>query len=447
MRLHKIIIALSIVAGIVMLIYDNANATEKYRAEADQFMANLVGEKFDAVVATFTPDVAAQLPQATLEQVWSGLNFQMGKLNGYDYAKSVTMDTLVVHGYRMNFENMPLLAQITYNPAGKVCGFYFRPIEGEKGPKPEYVLPPYVDTATFTEATFEVPGDTIIPGAVVIPKTGQPCPVVLLVPGSGPLDRDEQIEGKAPLKDIAWGLATQGIASVRFDNRSYVVGLEKTPALDLNGYLMDDIASLLAYIRTQPEKFDTDRMYIAGHSLGAMVAPLAAARDGELAGIIMLSASARPLPDVVVEQFEYLTSLTGDSLSDKDNLELDKVKEVAASIEERSFPPGEMFVFASGQVWYDLMDNNNVDLAKTLDIPMLIIQGGRDYQVTDTDFDIWKQELAGKKQVSFKRYANLNHLYQPGEGLATNLEYVSNDAPVNVDVIVDMANWIKGIGK
>jgi hypothetical protein len=79
--------------------------------------------------------------------------------------------------------------------------------------------------------------------------------------------------------------------------------------------------------------------------------------------------------------------------------------------------------------------------AKTLKQPMLILQGQRDYQVTQADFDRWKTGLGTQPQVTFKLYPKLNHLFMSGDGKSTPAEY---DEPGHVDptVVGDIAEWI-----
>lgn len=417
---------------------------QDFRTRADRFMQALTTEQYDSAVVDFSPEVAAQLPASMLKQVWTGISAQLGGLKKYTFTSVASKDTISTYYYLAEFDKTNLTALVSFNPAGRINGFYFRPVEASLQKKPAYRVPSYVDTSAFTEAEIAIPGLSPIPAARVTPKVGCPAPVVLLVPGSGPHDRNETVFDNQPFKDIAWGLGTMGIASVRFDNRSYRVGMDKTAELDLNQYLLDDIASCLAYIRSEPTLFDTTRIFILGHSLGGVVAPISAKRDGRLAGIIMMSATARPLTEVVVSQYEYLGSLEADSLQEEVKTQIASVKEACDQIRKRMFPRNKLFIFASGQVWYDLLDNDNVVAAKGLTIPMLLQFGGRDYQVIDADRRLWQQALGDRPNVVIKEYDNLNHLYQPGTGMAKNTEYMSNQAPVEGPVLVDIADWIKG---
>lgn len=439
--------AITVTGIVLMTLFASFSFSQDFRAKADRFMQDLTTGKYDSAVVDFSPEVAAQLPASMLKQVWTGVAAQLGGFKGYKFTKSVQADTIISYIYAFEFDKMNLIALLSYNLMGKINGFYFRQVEPSEQKKPVYRIPPYADTTAFTEAEIAIPGLSPVPATRLTAKIGRPAPAVLLVPGSGPNDRNETLLDNQPFKDIAWGLGSLGISSIRFDNRSYVVGLQKTGELDLNGYLMDDIASCLKYIRSEPTLFDTSKVFILGHSLGGVVAPLAAKRDGRLAGIIMMSATARPLTDVVISQYEYLGSLQSDSLRDVVNGQIAAVKEACGRIHKRTFPKDQVFIFASGKVWYDLMDNDNVAAAKELPLPMLFLFGGRDYQVTDADRQIWTQALGGRPNVVFKQYDNLNHLYQPGIGQASNSEYTTNLAPVDKQVLSDIADWIKSLNR
>ena len=142
---------LSLIA-IALLVYGSAAVAADegtFRPQADQFMVDLTTENYDAVVATFSPEVAAQMNADALKQVWTGVVAQLGGYKSYSYSKFVQSDTVLTYIYQIQFKNMNLRALVSYNPVGKVNGFYFRPMEPEKTEKPKYRLPPYADTTAF----------------------------------------------------------------------------------------------------------------------------------------------------------------------------------------------------------------------------------------------------------------------------------------------------------
>lgn len=104
-------------------------------------------------------------------------------------------------------------------------------------------------------------------------------------------------------------------------------------------------------------------------------------------------------------------------------------------------PASDLPLGVSAHYWLDLRGYKPEEVAKTLKEPILILQGGRDYQVTRADFEGWKQALSSKRNVVFKLYPELNHLFIAGEGKSTPTEY-GKAGHVSEQVINDIANWI-----
>jgi len=301
-------------------------------------------------------------------------------------------------------------------------------------------IPAYIDTSAFSEVDFTMQGDYPLNVSLTTARTNEPNPVVILYSGFSLRDRDEATGSARPFRDIAQGLASKGIASIRFDSRAYTLGPDVVADFDLDKYLLDDLAALIAYIRMEPTLFDTTKIFLAGHGLGGFVAPLEAKRDSGLAGVILLSAAARPPHETLLES---MTDIPGGPAAHK-QIEKD-AKDLVRRLAERKVPPDQILFFAPAQVWYDLMDNNGVQIAKKLDVPFLVLQGGIDKMTATSDFSMWKKALSGHKNAQFKLYNGLNHLYQPASDSLTMgvLKQEENTAPVDETVIDDIAAWIR----
>jgi dienelactone hydrolase len=300
-------------------------------------------------------------------------------------------------------------------------------------------IPSYVDTSSFSEVEFTMQGEYPLHVSLVTAHTDEPNPVVLLYNGFSLRDRDESDAASRPFRDIAWGLATKGIASIRFDSRAFTLGPDIVAKFDLDKYLLDDIAALLAYVRMEPDLFDTTRIFLAGHGLGGFVAPAVAQRDSDLAGIILLSASARPPHETLLEN---MTDIPGGPAAHK-KIEKD-AKDLVRRLAKREVPPEQILFFAPAQVWYDLMDNNGVEIAKEIETPFLVLQGGRDKEVAATDFSKWKKALSDRKNARFEMYDSLSHYFEPvtdstGGGA---MEQQGSATFVDEKVIDDIAAWI-----
>jgi dienelactone hydrolase len=206
---------------------------------------------------------------------------------------------------------------------------------------------------------------------------------------------------------------------------------------------VDDALKAVALLRQQPE-VDPGKIYVLGHSLGGYISPRIAAKDGKLAGLIFLAANARPIEDVALEQNEYMvhmgTNPPPEVLKRLEDLrtEVAKVKQLQAG---KSNPMVAMGL-PSGYL-LDLKAYDPAAEAKRLAVPMLFLQGERDFQVNMKDFGIWKTAMGGRKNATFHSYPALNHLFMSGEGQSTPAEYRKAG---NVDgaVVSDIAEFVAG---
>jgi len=274
-------------------------------------------------------------------------------------------------------------------------------------------------------------------------------PGVVLVHGSGPIDRDETIGPNLPFRDLAWGLASQGIAVVRYDKRTLTHRGKFTPdvlsRLTVQEETIDD-ALLAAQLLRQTDKIDPQRVYVLGHSLGGMLAPRIGQQDPALAGLIMIAAANRPLEDLVLDQMNYILNLDGE-LDSQETAQLEALQTQAANAKNpdlpENTPPEDLPLGMPAAYMRDLQGYAPSRTAKSLEMPLLILQGGRDYQVSPTlDFESLKTALAGKTNAAFKLYPELNHIFIAGEGPSTPNEY-NIAGHVSPQVIADIAAWIK----
>jgi fermentation-respiration switch protein FrsA (DUF1100 family) len=148
-----------------------------------------------------------------------------------------------------------------------------------------------------------------------------------------------------------------------------------------------------------------------------------------MAGFIVMAGNVRPLEELIIDQAEYLASLNG-NLTAEDQAKLNEYKKNPLA---GSNLPAQYLADLKGY-------RPNVE-AKNLDVPMLILQGERDYQVTMKDFVLWKSALGGRSNVTFHTYPKLNHLFVAGEGRSRPEEY-QEPGHVDEQVVADIANWI-----
>jgi dipeptidyl aminopeptidase/acylaminoacyl peptidase len=348
-------------------------------------------------------------------------------------------DTIV--SFPVRFSHTAVSVQFTVSQSGKIAGLHFRSPED---PLPQgWKRPSYSTTELFQERDITIGADEWkLSGKFTFPSGKGPFPVVVLVHGPGPNDRDESIFATRIFQDIAEGLASRGIAVVRYDKRTKVYGPQMSElAFTLQEETIEDAVRAIALARRQPEA-DPSRVFVLGHSLGGYAVPRIARQDGKLAGAIVLAGNARHIEDVGMAQTEFLLKAKGGASPDEQKrvdlmkAEAAKVKSLAASNDN---PP--ILLGLPVAYFLDLKGYDPAAEARRLAIPMLFLQGERDFQVTLEDLALWKAGMAGTKNATFHTYNSLNHLFIAGEGPPSPMEYrrPGNVAPV---VIEDVAAWV-----
>jgi dienelactone hydrolase len=347
----------------------------------------------------------------------------------------------VYHLVRMpaSFERQSLIIQVTLTDSLLISGLFFLPAE-----PPPYDPPAYVDQASFDEVEVTIGADPwSLPGVLTLPRGEKPAPVIVLVHGSGPNDRDESIGGSRPFRDLAWGLASKGIAVLRYDKRTKVHGGKLPPDIGLEDEVVLDALSALEVARGRPE-VDSEGVFLLGHSLGGMMAPEIGSRDGSLAGIAILAAPARPFFEVLTSQLEYIASLESD-VDSPGRAQMDTLLSMVKRVEAGEIPDSEVVLGAPPPYWREVAAVDPVAVASGLSAPLFVLQGGRDYQSTPEDLALWDEALRRGDNFSSKLYPALNHLFVPGSGTATPEEYASGANHVSEEVILDLTEWIHRI--
>ncbi len=412
-------------------------ATANMETIAKTFVTLLNESEFEKAHELFNKDVAEALPVDKLNATWNGLIDQYGAFTGIENIRSHEQlhETVFVS---CNFSKTHIGARIDFDNDEKIVGLSFQPI---------YQPPEYADPDSFTESECTVgTGKWKLPGALTIPKGKGPFHAVVLVAGSGPEDMDETIGPNKPFKDLAWGLATEGIAVLRYDKRTYrypeeCLAMIKNDNFTANDETIDDAIAAVNLLR-KTERIDPDNISVLGHSWGGYLAPRIAARDENISGLILLAAGARSLPDIIIQETEYFASLDG-KMDEKEIKSLEEVKEQAKKVKELNISKGEILLGAPKSYWEDLSGYNPVKTARNLTRPILILQGERDYHVTTVDYEMWINGLPGKNNLCFILYSDFNHLFMavPGTGEATPADLF---IPGHVALIVidNVADWI-----
>lgn len=411
--------------------------------EGRAFVEMLVREDFTGASKNFDATMKATFPPEKLQELWKTVKAQAGafkRVDGVRSEKSAQFDVVIV---TCEFEKTGVDIKVVFTPERQITGLFLAPAIISSG---LYERPAYVRVASFQQKEAVVgSGEWALPGTLLMPVKKGLLPAVVLVHGSGPNDRDETIGENRPFRDIAEGLASQGIAVLRYDKRTKTHGAKlgsMANTFTVKEEVIDDAVAAVALLR-KTEGIDPRRIYVVGHSLGATLAPRIARADPQIAGLILMAAASRPVEDLLVGQFAYVFSLDG-TISTDEQARLDQLKRQVAKLKDPatgdSTPVADMPLGIPAHYWLSLRGYKAAEDARTLKQPMLVLQGERDYQVTLEDFAGWKI-LSTRKDVTLKSYPKLNHLFIEGEGKSAPSEY-SKTGNVAKYVVDDIAAWI-----
>lgn len=416
-----------------------AAETEKTKA-ARELLSLWAGGKHKEFVERSDETMKKVFDETKVAQAWASVEFQYGKYVSEQAAEEIAVGELSAVRLTLAFERAVLKVRFVLTKDNKLTGLFFDAVE----PIDDGRVPPYAKKEALREEKLTLKcGEFELPAILTLPSgDAKGLAAVVFIHGSGPHDPDETVGASKPFRDLAWGLASRGIASLRYEKRTHKYKAEiKAEEITLEWEAIDDACAAAELLRTRPE-VDPKRVFALGHSLGGIVVPFVAARDGKLAGIVQVAATARPLTDVVEDQLNYIFNLDG-KVSEEEQRELDKAKPAIAAL--RAGKPGdakEPLLGAPNSYWMDVLRHDNVAAAEKLTIPILILQGGRDYQVTMKEFDIWKARLGAKKNVTLRLFDRLNHLMIAGDGPSRPEEY-QKPGFVDEAVVAAIVEWIE----
>jgi dienelactone hydrolase len=397
----------------------------------------------DGVALRFSPQLVAVLPPWRFGQGWHGIENRNGKLTKVGDPEVKTSGTAPTVVVPLQMERADWKASLVFDAEGQLTSVRFAPTSLNPAipPAAEWRAPAYVNPKKFRDLDVRIgAAPWVLVGSFSLPAGKGPFPAVVLVHGSGPNDQDETVGGIKPFRDIAWGLASQGIAVLRYEKRSRTYGerMSKLP-VTVKEETIDDVLHALEFLRDN-DAVDKRRIVILGHSLGGYLAPRIAAQSKvPVAGLVIMSGPTRPIPDLVDEQVDYLVAagVTTEEAGAPMKADAKKIRAI-----DPANPTKEKLLGAGAEYWLDLRGYDPAARARQLGLPVLVLQGARDYQVTQKDLDGWKKGLEGLPGSKIQVFPEANHLMVNGQGKSLPTEY-QMAGNVGAGVIDAVAEWVK----
>ena len=289
-------------------------------------------------------------------------------------------------------------------------------------------------------------------GLLTLPEgTAAPVPAVVFVHGSGSSNMDEKVLKLTPFKDLADGLAAHGIASIRYDKRSFAHGRkllrDKGHLLTVKEETIED-AILATELLRKDNRIDPARIFIVGHSMGGMLAPRIDAEGGKYRGLVLMAGTPRKLEEVMLGQTAAIADELPALLRPFLKKQTSKLRRTFADMYDLTDAEAQQKKVAGGTTVYyfkEMGDHPAETYLQNPEKPLLILQGGKDVQVRpDIDFAAYQQLLKDKPNVTFQLYEGLNHAFVPAVcgKISKVMKEFSKEQHIGADVIADIANWI-----
>jgi pimeloyl-ACP methyl ester carboxylesterase len=292
-------------------------------------------------------------------------------------------------------------------------------------------------------------GSPPLKGTLTLPHGKGPFPAVVLVSGSGPNNQDESNGPNRPFLDVAVGLAARGIATLRYDKRTldYPASIDPRTFTPTDEYVPDALAAIR--LLAHEPAINPHLIFVLGHSQGGTYAPLIAKDAPEVAGVVLLAAGAEPLGAAILRQTRYLATLPG-TIGSQAERELPEITVLTSQMDdaaalEKDNPGMNILDGTSPGYYLSALRYDEVATARAVPQPLLLLQGGRDYQVTvANDLDAWLRGLKGRSGVTVVQFPLADHLLLDGTGPPTPLEYVK-PGRIDPEVTPAIASWIERV--
>ncbi|WP_100066181.1 alpha/beta fold hydrolase [Miniphocaeibacter massiliensis] len=398
----------------------------------------------DAAMAMMNKEMISAM-DGELVNVWKQLTDSLGEFvetGAYEYTLSDKYEILEM---TLKFKNSNMIQRVVFDSENKISGLRY--LKGEV--KGEDSLP---DTITETPVTVDAGERYPLKGIVTMPKDNAPSAAIVLVHGSGPNNMDSAVGANSIFKDLAHSLEENGIASFRYDKRTYTHGdaiIKSGKSITLNDEVFKDALAAVEVIKSW-DGIDSNKVYLLGHSMGGGLLSYINSKGADCAGYIVMAGTPRNIWELIVEQ----NLMLADEFEKSGDLK--KADEIRSLVEKEKLKANKLETLNGEEIVFNLSADylrefdeiDTIALHLKDELPVLVLQGEKDRQVTMKDYELWKDGLKEHPNTTFISYTKLNHIFGEYTGKdvlvsqMVSVEYAER-TPVSDDVIRDITNWIE----
>lgn len=389
--------------------------------------------------AKLTPAMASALPEERIKAIQTEVA-QAGALTGMQVTGEDRNQVHTNVHITATYERSKISYTVRFDRRGLIDDYFVSPAPAMR----TVGAPAYTNPKAFTDREVVIGAETAfpLPARLSLPKGKGPFPAVVLVHGSGPFDRDETYMALKPFRDLAKGLASRGIAVLRYEKRTHEHSIKAMANLNTFTPQDETITDAVEAVKflSHTAKIDPKKVFVVGHSQGGLFLPQILGQAGELAAGGVSLAGPNDFVDALVKQMRFLGESGGMPAAQAAFLE-----QQFGMLRDPEFSPTQApagFVLGAPAFWYEFRAHP-AQVAKGQKTPLLLLQGGRDYQVPAEQLESWKQELAGREKVTYKLFPKLNHFFTEGDGAMKGPEEYQVPANIPLYVIEEISTWVK----
>lgn len=417
-------------------------------ARAKAFVHAMANDEFRTAYEMLAPEQwgAESLCAYSLEGFWRTLTASEARLtlvHVSDRPKFAPMYNRLEVPLRLTLESAEgqreVYVQVNLLSDARITGYEVDHAMTEVGEVQVYPPPPYAELDAFEESDVSVgQAPWELGGVLTIPHGSGPFPAAVLLGGG---DRDGTGATTKLTRDLAWGMASKGVATVRIDRRTsaHALAAARQPVFTIDEELVDDALAAIELLRRTP-RIDPARIYIFGGSHGGFAAPRVAQRDPNVAGLIIANSPSGKLSDFIWRHVRHKARLDGEVTENEERYIRATDAQAAALNAWLSGREVPLDISVHRGFYGHLGMYSPAAVASDLPIRLFILAVEWDRIVPPEDAETWIEQLRPRRHVAFRLYRGHNHALRDVSNLTEPDPMPGGH--MSRQVVADIAAWI-----